>query len=212
MRRTRGNTAGITNVTSGGGGGGAARISYVTLPAYQPPPEARPEEQVEQRPQEIVIPAPTLALVDLEEPTFEIPRETAPIRGAEILGAGAGTGGGAGAGTGRGGGIGSGVGTGIGSAIGPGTGGDGGNIFLPSPLDVRLPLGPRPNSVRGKQFVFHFTVSAEGRVLDVQILPRIRDRGFRRSLMRLLREWIFRPGMTLEGQPIMARATVEMTL
>ncbi|HEX9727425.1 MAG TPA: hypothetical protein VGA37_02835 [Gemmatimonadales bacterium] len=196
----------------GGGGGGGPRITYVALPAYQPPPQARPTERSQQRPEDIVIPTPTITEVKLEEPEFQIPRETAPLPGSEVLGQGAGTGGGTGAGTGSGGGIGSGRGTGIGSGVGPGTGGDGGDVFSPAPRYTVMPPQPRPPSVKGKSFALLFTVGADGRVIRVEIEPNIRDTDYRRRLIAQLYEWTFTPAVTIEGKPVAAPFRVDITL
>ncbi len=196
----------------GGGGGGAARVTHIVLPAYQPPEQARPTEHSEERPEDIVIPVPTIAQVDIETPEFEIPRETAPLPGAEVLGQGAGMGGGAGAGTGSGGGVGSGRGTGIGDAVGPGTGGDGGDVFPPAPRYLTLPPQPTPRSVRGKTYVVRFTVTADGRVLRVDLEPRIRDGRYRRRLMDRLATWTFAPAVTRDGTPVAGVAIVEISL
>lgn len=195
----------------GGGGGGAVRVSHIVLPAYQPPAQARPTEESEQRPEDIVIPTPTIAQVDIETPEFEIPRETAPLPGAEVLGEGTGTGSGAGAGTGSGGGIGSGRGTGIGDAVGPGTGGDGGDIIPPAPRFVRLPVGG-PRSLRGKRYMLRFMVAADGRVLRVDVEPRIRNRAARRWFMEQLATWTFSAATTRDGTPVAGVAIVRITL
>ena len=150
--------------------------------------------------------------MDIETPEFEIPRETAPVRGVEVLGRGAGTGGGPGAGTGAGGGIGSGRGTGMGSGVGPGTGGEGGDVLPPSPNYTTLPPLPRPRSVRGKTYALHFTIGTDGRVLRVEIEPRIRDGDYRRRLIARLYEWKFHPALTRDGTRVTGQATVRYTL
>lgn len=205
-------TPGGAGPRGGGGGGGGPRVSYVVLPVYRPPPQARPTERAETRPEDLVIPIPTLARVDIETPKFEIPRETAPVRGAELLGRGAGTGGGPGTGTGAGGGIGSGRGTGMGSDVGPGTGGEGGDVFPPALREMILPPQPRPRSVRGKTFVARFTVSAEGRVLKVEVAPRIRDGEYRRRFIAQLYEWSFAPAVTRDGTLVAGEAIVSIDL
>jgi len=205
-------TPGGEGPVGGGGGGGGPRVTYMVLPEYQPPERARPTEEAQQRPEDIVIPIPTLQQVDLETPQFEIPRETAPVQGAEVLGRGAGTGGGLGAGTGSGGGVGSGRGTGTGSAVGPGTGGEGGDVFPPAPRYTILPPQPTPSSVKGRTYVVLLTVSAEGRVLQVQVSPRIRDSAYRRKFIAELHQWRFAPGYTRDGTPVIAQATVTITL
>lgn len=203
-------TPGGPGPVGGGGGGGASRVTYVDITYYKP---ARQREEPPTPVQELVIPNPTIAQVDVPIDTvrFAIPVDTTPI-GALVLGEGPGSGGGAGAGTGTGGGIGSGRGTGIGSGVGPGTGGGGGEIFPPAPRYTILPPQPRPKSVQGKTFQAKITVGADGRVVDVQIRPEIRDSNYRRRLVAQLYEWAFAPAMTREGMPVKGETIITLTL
>ncbi len=204
-------TPGGPGPAGGGGGGGGPRVTYITLPAYQPPARATERERAETRPEDLVIPTPTVAQVDIVQPEFEIP-QTVTDAGAPVLGRGPGIGGGPGAGTGTGGGIGSGRGTGVGSGVGPGSGGDGGEIFPPAPRYTILPPQPRPKSVQGKTFYAKFTISPEGRVVEVEVVPQIRDGDYRRRLMAQLYEWAFAPAVTREGVPVQGETVVTFTL
>jgi len=203
-------TPGGPGPVGGGGGGGASRVTYVDLVYYR---QAAPAQEEPTQAEELVIPEVIVAQAELPVDTvqFVIQRDTTPI-GGPILGQGPGTGGGPGAGTGTGGGIGSGTGTGIGSGVGPGTGGGGGEIFPPTVRYAILPPNPRPKSVTGRSFQIKVVVSAEGRALDVQIRPEIRDAEYRRRLVAQIYEWQFQPGMTREGVPIKAETVVTLTL
>lgn len=197
----------------GGGGGGAEHITYVQLPAWDPPAKPEEEQPVPERPEDVVLPPPTLVEVRLETPRFEIPPLRVTDQGATVLGRGPGTGGGPGAGTGSGGGVGTGQGTGIGSHTGPGSGGDGGEIFPPATRFAAIPFGDAmPKSVRGKTYSLLFVVTADGLVEKVDIVPQIRDVEARRKLVAMLMEWRFAPAITREGVPVRAEVVVSITL
>ena len=204
-------TPGDDGPLGGGGGGGAERISYVQLPAWEPPPAE--EEPPPQRPEDLVFPTPEIepVTIQIDMPKFEIPRVAVPEQGASVLGRGPGTGGGPGAGTGTGGGIGSGTGTGMGSHTGPGTGGDGGDIFPPTPRYTTLPF-ESPKSAKGKTYAIRFTVGVDGRVEKVEITPTIRDTEFRRTFTDILLDWRFAPALTRQGVPIRVEFTVNVAL
>ena len=204
-------TPGGPGPVGGGGGGGSPRVTYVDLVYYQQP--AAPREQEPEPAEELVIPEVIVARAELpvDSVQFEIRRDTTPI-GGPVLGEGPGTGGGRGAGTGTGGGIGSGRGTGIGSGVGPGTGGGGGDVFPPAPRYTILPPQPRPKSVQGRTFQAKITVGTDGRVLDVQIRPEIRDADYRRRLVAQLYEWAFAPAMTREGLAVQGETIITLTL
>jgi protein TonB len=204
-------TPGGPGPVGGGGGGGGPQVTYVDITYYTPP---RQREETPPPAEEFVIPTPVIARVEIPIDTvrFDIPRrDTTPI-GALVLGVGPGTGGGPGAGTGTGGGIGSGHGTGVGSGVGPGTGGGGGEIFPPAPRYTILPPQPRPKSVQGRTYQAKITVGADGRVVDVQIRPEIRDSDYRRRLTAQLYEWAFAPAMTREGLPVKGETIITLTL
>jgi protein TonB len=202
-------TPGGPGPLGGGGGGGGPRITYIVIPPYQPPPKTPPQPQV--RPEEIVIPKPTIQPVEIQQPVFEIPK-TAQEAGAPVIGQGPGTGGGPGAGTGTGGGIGSGRGTGMGSGEGPGTGGQGGDVFPPAPRYTILPPAPVPQSVKGKVIAARFTVDTDGRVLNVEIDPQIRDADYRQRFMAQLYQWTFAPAVRRDGVLVRGEIVVTLTL
>lgn len=204
-------TPGGPGPAGGGGGGGARRITYVDLPAYQPP---RRREEPLPPVDEIVIPKPVIAEAEIPVDTvrFEVRPTDSAVVGAPVLGEGPGVGGGPGAGTGTGGGVGSGRGTGIGSGVGPGSGGEGGEIFPPAPRYTILPPQPRPKSVQGRTFQAKITVGPDGRVLDVDIRPEIRDADYRRRLIAQLYEWSFQPAVTREGLPVRGETVITLTL
>jgi len=53
---------------------------------------------------------------------------------------------------------------------------------------------------------------ADGRVVDVQIRPEIRDSDYRRRLTAQLYEWAFAPAMTREGTPVKGETIITLTL
>ena len=206
-------TPGGPGPAGGGGGGGWERVTYITMPAYQAP--AKPKEESKRpRFEDIVIPKPEMAKLDIPVDTvqFDLSQTDRVVVGGPVQGRGAGTGGGPGSGTGSGGGIGSGRGTGVGSGTGPGTGGNGGDIFPPAPRYTILPPQPVPNSDKGRTFQAKITVAADGRVLDVKVRPQIRDRNYRRRFEEQLYQWAFAPAVTREGTPVRGELVVTITL
>jgi periplasmic protein TonB len=204
-------TPGGPGPAGGGGGGGGRHITYVLMPAYEPPPKAQ-QQQPQVRPEEIVIPKPPIQQVQIEPPVFEIPKTAAQEAGAPVIGQGPGVGGGPGAGTGTGGGIGSGRGTGVGAGVGPGTGGGGGDIFPPAPRYTILPPQPVPQSVKGKDILARFTVGVDGRVINVEIQPQIRDVAYRQRFIAQLYQWTFAPAVTRQGVLVRGEVIVTLTL
>jgi protein TonB len=206
-------TPGGPGPAGGGGGGGADRVTYITLPAYQAP--AKPKEE-ETRPklEEIPIPKPIVAEIEIpvDSVQFDLTHTDRVVLGGPVLGKGAGTGGGPGSGTGTGGGIGSGRGTGVGSGTGPGTGGNGGEIFPPAPRYTILPPQPVPKSDKGRTFQAKITVAADGRVLNVEVRPKIRDLAYRRRFEEQLYQWAFAPAVTREGVPVRGETVITITL
>jgi protein TonB len=190
----------------GGGGGGGVTVRYVQLPPRPAAPAGAevavaPEPVIEEEDEE-----PELVLPAVERPEPEVVQKRAaadygliPVRVDDV---GRGTGEGAGTGSGSGGGVGSGQGAGIGSGVGPGTGGQGGDAIAPEPRSVVYPFEEPPASVRGRQYTIHFWVDRRGRVTKVEITPRIADGGFRRKLEERMRQWVFYPARTVNGQAV----------
>ncbi len=209
----RGPAAGDPGPTGGGGGGGGPRVTYVAL---QPPPSpattaTRPVE-VPVTPQPVPLPVPEVR---------EIPTRLRPIAPPTVirattivrrLGQGPGTGGGPGAGTGSGGGIGSGRGTGIGAGVGPGSGGQGGDVFPPTVRYTFLPPLPRPSALQGKTFHVRFVVDIEGRVVEVGVEPDMRDAGYRRKFLDVMRRFRFRPATLADGTSVTGETVLSFTL
>jgi periplasmic protein TonB len=205
-------TPGGPGPAGGGGGGGADRITYVTLPAYQAP--AKPKEEPT-RPKLEEIPIPKIeAKIDIpvDSVQFDLTHTDRVVLGGPVLGQGAGTGGGPGSGTGTGGGIGSGRGTGVGSGVGSGTGGNGGEIFPPAPRYTILPPQPVPKSDKGRTFQAKITVAADGRVLEVEVRPQIRDLAYRRRFVEQLYQWAFAPAVTRDGVAVRGETVITITL
>jgi protein TonB len=196
----------------GGGGGGGRSIQYIQLP---PAPAARaaPAPSVER--QEITLPKPT---VTPAQETPILPKPELTIREASIpvatvptpavsavqptLGPGSGTGVGPGQGAGSGGGSGTGRGAGTGSGVGPGTGGDGTVAYAPEPRAIIYPFEEPPASVKGRIFQIRFWVDRRGRVVKVEIEPKVEDAGFRKKLLERVESWTFYPARTIEGRPV----------
>ncbi len=130
---------------------------------------------------------------------------------ARTVGAGAGIGGDRGAGTGSGGGIGSGEGKGLGSGVGPGSGGDG-VVFPPTVRYTFLPPLPRPSSVQGQTYLVRFAVDPQGRVTDVEVEPRIPDRGYRKKFVDTMLRFRFKPAHLRDGTNVAGATALSFTL
>lgn len=180
----------------GGGGKGQPAVRFLAVPAAAPaqPQVARPPEPA------VPVPAPVTPPLKLPEVArLEIPRlvvAQVPVTVASAPGTG-------GAGPGSGGGTGSGVGPGTGSRQGPGTGGEGGYIL---PAVVQGLIVP-PDCARG-QFAVRFSVEVEGRVSRVEVDPLPKDAGCRREFLARMREFRFKPAMTVDGRPMASVYTV----
>ncbi len=135
-----------------------------------------------------------------------------PIQMARTIGAGAGVGGARGAGTGSGGGVGGGEGTGSGSGVGPGSGGEGGTVFPPTVRYTFLPPLPRPGSVQGHTYQVRFAVDEEGRVMDVEVEPRIGDGGYRKKFRETMFRFRFNPATLRDGTRVVGAAVLSFTL
>ena len=185
----------------GGGGGGGGRVIHIELPAYvSSSGAAQPEEQAE--PETVLpIPRPNLRRIPTDTRSITRVRPTGPVAAAEVLGRGSGTGGDEGAGTGTGGGQGSGEGTGVGSGVGPGTGGDGGDGIAAQSRQMLLPPPDAPPSVKGQEYRVRFFINERGRVVRVEIEPRIPDSDYRKEFRDRMLQFRFYPARNLEGDP-----------
>jgi hypothetical protein len=193
----------------GGGGGGGSEIRYLqVLPfvAAAPARAALPEERAVQLP----IPEPELRAIPPETRRVSIVEPTGPVVPVARIGVGPGTGGDDGSGTGTGGGVGTGRGTGIGSAEGPGTGGEGGFAFAPRSRQMLLPPDA-PQAIKGREFRVRFYIDARGRVTDVEVEPRIENRGYRKKFLEKMRQFTFHPARTADGSPVAAYYDVIIT-
>jgi len=203
--------AGGPGPAGGGGGGnrGTGGVRYIEL-APPPKPVVAP-----------LTPLPVFEPPKLPEvvlPPLEMPKlaQEAKVEvkiQSPILGIGGGTGNDktGGNGPGLGGGVGSGVGTGNGSSIGPGTGGGNTAIHAPMMTELFIPPLPLPSGVRGSQILAEFDVSEDGKVLSFKFTPT-KDRGYNRRLEEVLKSFRFRPGTTMQGVPVRAKAQITLTL
>ena len=203
--------SGFPGLAGGGGGGGGPQITYIALA----PPPAAPSAALEipAPPRELPLPVPKVKEITKNVPRViqELPKNVRPIQLARTIGAGAGIGGGRGAQTGSGGGIGSGEGTGMGSEVGPGSGGDG-VVFPPTVRYTFLPPLPRPSSVQGQTFLVRFAVDAQGRVADVEVEPRIPDRGYRKKFVDTMLRFRFKPAHLSDGTNVAGATVLSFTL
>lgn len=191
---------------TGGGGGGQGGGTYIAVA----PPRAVTPTPVAVEP--TIVPAvvrPPVAPVVVPK---TVPPTPAPDTGRPVAAAGSGTGGGTGGGQGTGQGTGTGSGTGAGSG-----GGTGGGAALGSrgtdPVSRQLMLPPldSPKSLRGRTVAVTFVVSAEGRVLDIAVVPPIADRGFSRKFDEVMRSYRFYPARDPLGAPVPGTTTVDVT-
>lgn len=195
--------------TRGGGGGGAGGGTFVAVAA---PRSATPTPApVEPTVVPAVVPPPPSPTV---VPPPVAPPAAAPADTGRpaVASAGSGTGGGTGGGQGTGQGTGTGSGTGAGSG-----GGTGGGVATGSrgtdPVSRQLMLPPldSPKSLRGRTVAVTFVVSAEGRVLDIAVVPPIADRGFSRKFDEVMRSYRFYPARDPSGAAVPGTTTVDVT-
>jgi hypothetical protein len=85
-------------------------------------------------------------------------------------------------------------------------------VFPPQPQGIILPPPGRPSSLAGVRLVVTFTISERGEVLDVDVEPPIRDRGYRNEFLDRMRRYVFTPAYTLDGRPVRAIFPVTITL
>lgn len=178
----------------GGGGGRPAVSSWFALPAPSAP-------QARDIPAAPTVTVPTVS-VPLPEPVkIEIPT-TAAVLPPAAIGAGVGTTGGPGQGPGTGGGKGTGTGTGTGADTGSGSGGKGSDISHASPRwTIWTPPGA-PSDVRGRRHEVRFWVTADGRVTRVEVIPPIKDAGYRREFTERMMGFVFYPATTRDGRHV----------
>ncbi|HWC75449.1 MAG TPA: hypothetical protein VG454_16095 [Gemmatimonadales bacterium] len=181
----------------GGGGGGRPAVSWFALPA----PRAAEAQEVPPAPPPPAVTVPTVALPPPEPVKIELPQVVAAASAAAV-GTGAGTTGGPGQGPGTGGGQGTGTGTGIGSDSGPGSGGAPANISHASLQWTILPPPGAPRDVKGKRHEVRFWVTAEGRVTRVEVIPPIKDGGYRREFIDHMMGYVFKPATTRDGRHV----------
>ena len=191
----------------GGGGGGVHAVAMFALMSGQQSPTIQPpvaQVQLPPPPQETptTIPEPV-------KPPEEVAVTQAPAAGAGE-GAGAGTGVGPGSGTGTGGGSGGGVGTGTGNDSGPG--GGGGTVFPPGLQGIILIPPSPPRELKGQRLRVTFRISERGEVVDVDVNPQIRDRGYRDQFMDRMRHYTFTPAYTRDGHAVAAEMTITVTV
>ena len=180
----------------GGGGGGRPAMSWFALPTPSTP-------ALHDVPPAPAVTVPTVAPPVVEPVTLEVPPPTVTIAPASpaAVGTGEGTAGGPGEAPGTGGGKGTGTGTGVGSDSGPGSGGAASDIFGPTPLLVpNVPQGAPPEE-KTKHEV-RFWIRADGRVSRIEVIPPIRDSGYRRVFMESMKGFVFSPAKTRDGHPI----------
>ena len=206
-----GPAAGYPGVPGGGGGGGGPEVTYVAL---APPPAAPSATAVPIRTVTMTLPVLRVTAITRHEPRViaDLPMNARPIQMARTIGAGAGVGGARGAGTGSGGGVGSGEGTGSGSGVGPGSGGEGGTVFPPTVRYTFLPPLPRPGSVQGHTYQVRFAVDEQGRVMDVEVEPRIGDGGYRKKFRETMFRFRFNPATLRDGTRVAGATVLSFTL
>ena len=176
----------------GGGGSGEADARYFALPSSPP---AAPEVPL---PAVTAQPRPIVEVRPLELPRIAIAPQPIAFNGPSMgsMNAGPGTGGGSGGGNGGG----------AGNQTGPGTGGDGGYIRPAVVMGLIVP----PDCARG-QFAVRFSVEVEGQVSRVDVDPMPKDAGCRREFLTRMREFKFKPALTVDGRPIASIYTVNIS-
>ena len=184
---------GGTGPRGGGGGGGRPEMSWVALPmpaadrARATPPPA--------------VTVPTVAPPLAEPVKIETPPPVLSVTPPAVVGTGDGTSGGPGAGPGSGGGKGTGTGPGTGADAGPGSGGDASDIFAPTPRWAIMAPPGAPQDARGRHEV-RFWVKADGRVSRVEVIPPIKDSGYRREFTERMMGYLFNPATTRDGRRV----------
>lgn len=192
---------------TGGGGGGRGGGSYIAVA----PPRTTIPTPVAAEPTVVppVAPPPiTPAVVPVTVPPPAAADTSRPSAAAAGSGTGGGTGGGQGTGQGTGTGSGSGAGSGGGTGGGAAPGSRGTD---PVSRQLMLPPLDSPKSLRGRTVAVTFVVSAEGRVLDIAVVPPIADRGFSRKFDEVMRSYRFYPARDPAGAAVPGTTTVDVT-
>jgi len=189
----------------GGGGGGRPAMSWVALPM----PAATQAEAVRATPPPAVT-VPTIAPQIMEPVKIEMPPPTLSATPPAVVGTGDGTTGGPGQGPGSGGGVGTGTGTGTGSDAGPGSGGNASDIFAPTPRWAIMAPPGAPSGIRNQRYEVRFWVTADGRVIRIEVTPPIKDAAYRREFMDRMKGYVFDPATTRDGRHVdyVARVTL----
>jgi protein TonB len=199
---------------AGGGGGGMGgtggitsdpeRLQYVVVAPTPVPPVIVPPVE-EKKPEIVPPPVPTPP----EVTTIPDSVKTSVDIGSAVTGVGGGSGndGSAGAGPGSGGGVGSGEGTGRGSSVGPGTGGGPGTVYPASVTTLVMPPMPVPAKVKPYEMVANFIVDSLGRATLLN-WTRSKDDSYNRRVEATLKNYRFRPAVTLDGVPVVDTVTI----
>lgn len=205
----------------GGGGGGGNKMpdppkkaevpgkDKITVPVKETPKPTPEPPKVEPPPEQLVIPAQTMAAAPVEAPGVITPE--APVTASQ----GAGTGGGAGTGSGQG--IGPGQGSGLGPGNGGGTGGGayrpGAGITLPSVVREVKPAytaDAMRAKVQGSVWL-ECIVMPDGSVGEVKVTRSLDPIfGLDQEAIKAAKMWRFRPGMR-QGAPVPVIITIELT-
>ncbi|MBI4501071.1 MAG: TonB family protein, partial [Gemmatimonadetes bacterium] len=99
-----------------------------------------------------------------------------------------------------------------GADTGRGIGGEGGDVFPPTPRYTILPPLPQPASMRGRTLRVHFWVNAQGKVTRVQVDPEIKDASYRQQFLAMMREYTFNPAKRLDGTTVEGDLVMPITL
>ncbi len=150
---------------------------------------------------------PTAAAPLVEPVKLDLPPPTVAITPPAAVGTGDGTTGGPGQGPGSGGGTGTGTGTGMGSDAGPGSGGKASDIFAATPRWAIMAPPGAPREARGRHEV-RFWVTADGRVVKIEVMPPIKDSGYRREFTERMMGYLFNPATTRDGRHVESIASL----
>lgn len=205
----------------GGGGGGGNKMpepprkaevpgkAKITVPVQEKPKPVPEPPKVEPPPEQLLIPAQTMAAAEVQLPGVITP--SAPVTESQ----GSGKEGGAGTGTGQG--IGSGQGSGLGPGFGGGTGGGafrpGAGITLPTVLREVKPAytaDAMRAKVQGSVWL-ECIVMPDGSVGEVKVTRSLDPIfGLDQEAIKAAKMWRFRPGMR-QGEPVPVIITIELT-